>query len=171
MSIKIRSLLTFANWLCGSKGIRQANPLSFLDHRIRCGNSLIGVLDPGVMADGIPDDAFTPVTGDDKKVAAAYKKRNKLEKALGQERAGVKTDADRTQRRVCGAFWYWTRFSGRQTIGRQEKKAELFAKARGGVDWWHDWTAANLWTAAFFLPLTKLDDPIVPTQETYLAFY
>ena len=67
-------LCKLALWL---EGHWAGKPLSFLDHRIRCGNSLIGVLDPAVMADGIPDDAFTPVTGDDKKVAAAYKKRNK----------------------------------------------------------------------------------------------
>ena len=50
------------------------------------------------------------------------------------------------------------------------KKADLFAKARSGVDWWHDCTAANLWTASFFVPLTKLDDPLVPTQDTFLSY-
>ena len=66
------------------RDIGQAKPLSFLDHRIRCGNSLVGVLDPEVLAEGIPDEAFTAVTGDDKKVAAAFKKRNKLERTSKQ---------------------------------------------------------------------------------------
>ena len=49
-------LCKLALWL---EGHWAGKPLSFLDHRIRCGNSLIGVLDPAVMADGIPDDALT----------------------------------------------------------------------------------------------------------------
>src|ERR1700676_1389418 len=60
-------LCKLALWL---EGHWAGNPLIFLDHRIRCGNSLIGVLDPKVMEDGIPDDAFNAVTGDEKKVAA-----------------------------------------------------------------------------------------------------
>ncbi|PJF20696.1 MAG: restriction endonuclease, partial [Phototrophicales bacterium] len=41
-------------------------PLSFLDHRIQVGNSLLGTT-PKLMAEGIPDDAFKPIEGDDKK--------------------------------------------------------------------------------------------------------
>ena len=34
--------------------------LSFLDHRFQTGNSLLGAT-PGLMTDGIPDDAFKPI--------------------------------------------------------------------------------------------------------------
>lgn len=51
-------------------------PLTFLDHRIRCGDSLVGVLDLQVLRSGIPDEAFEPVAGDDKVLARALKKRN-----------------------------------------------------------------------------------------------
>ncbi len=54
-------------------------PLSFLDHHIRCGDSLVGVFDLTAMERGIPDDAFTAKPGDDKKLASAIKKRNKQE--------------------------------------------------------------------------------------------
>ena len=43
-------------------------PLNFLDHHIKCGNSLIGAT-PELIAQGVPDGAFDVVTGDDKKVA------------------------------------------------------------------------------------------------------
>ncbi len=55
-------------------------PLSFLDHRILCGNSLLGAT-PALIAKGIPDEAFNPIEGDDKTVASALKKRNKQERA------------------------------------------------------------------------------------------
>jgi hypothetical protein len=56
-------------------------PLTFLDHRIKCGDSLVGVLDLAVLEAGIPDEAFAPVGGDDRKLAAGLKKRNRQERS------------------------------------------------------------------------------------------
>ena len=53
-------------------------PLSFLDHRIVCGNSLLGTT-PKLLADGIPDAAFKPLTGDKKEHSRSLRKRNKDE--------------------------------------------------------------------------------------------
>lgn len=58
------------------EAIEPGKPLSFLDHHIQCGNSLLGAT-PALIARGIPDAAFKPITGDDKAVAAAHKKINK----------------------------------------------------------------------------------------------
>jgi hypothetical protein len=67
-------------WL---EALEPGKPLSFLDHHIRIGNSLLGTT-PEMVAKGIPDDAFKPVEGDDKKACAQLKKRNKGErKGLG----------------------------------------------------------------------------------------
>ena len=44
-------------------------PLTFLDHRIRCGDSLVGVFDLHSLKAGIPDKAFEPIAGDDKAAA------------------------------------------------------------------------------------------------------
>lgn len=60
-------------------------PLSFVDHHLRVGDALLGVLDPKVLEDGIPDEAYTALSGDDKAVAAALKKQNKED--LGSWRA------------------------------------------------------------------------------------
>lgn len=54
-------------------------PLSFLDAHIKCGNSLLGTT-AALMAEGIPDDAFKALEGDDKEVAKALRKQNKLER-------------------------------------------------------------------------------------------
>jgi hypothetical protein len=66
-------------------------PLSFLDHRICCGDSLVGVLDLDVLKAGVPDAAFKPLTGDDKAVCAELRKRNKREREapLGIEEAAL----------------------------------------------------------------------------------
>ncbi len=54
-------------------------PLSFIDHHLRVGDALLGVLDPKVLEDGIPDEAYTALSGDDKTVASALKKQNKAD--------------------------------------------------------------------------------------------
>jgi hypothetical protein len=70
-------LCKVALWM---EGHAKGKPLTFLDHRIRCGDSLIGVLDLKVLEQGIPDEAFDPVTGDDKQVARSLKKQNRSER-------------------------------------------------------------------------------------------
>jgi hypothetical protein len=54
-------------------------PLSFVDHHLRVGDALLGVLDPKVLENGIPDEAYTALSGDDKEVAAALKRQNKAD--------------------------------------------------------------------------------------------
>ena len=54
-------------------------PLSFVDHHLRVGDALLGVLDPNVLEHGIPDEAYTALSGDDKTVASALKKQNKAD--------------------------------------------------------------------------------------------
>lgn len=61
------------------EAMEPGKPLSFLDHHIQCGNSLLGAT-PGLMARGIPDEAFEPIEGDDKKVCSGLKKRNRQER-------------------------------------------------------------------------------------------
>jgi len=67
-------------WL---EALEPGKPLSFLDHHIRVGNSLLGAT-PELIAAGVPDDAFTAIESDDKKACAVLKKRNKADrKGLG----------------------------------------------------------------------------------------
>jgi hypothetical protein len=54
-------------------------PLNFLDHHIKCGNALIGAT-PDLLEAGVPDEAFEPVTGDDKTVARSLKQRNRKDR-------------------------------------------------------------------------------------------
>ena len=67
--------------------LEPGKPLSFLDANIQCGNSLIGAT-PALLAGGIPDEAFTPIEGDDKAYCSEFKKRNKEERE-GQQRCST----------------------------------------------------------------------------------
>ena len=57
--------------------VEPGKPLTFLDAHILHGDSLVGVLDAEIMANGIPAEAYKPLTGDDKAVCSEFKKRNR----------------------------------------------------------------------------------------------
>ena len=61
------------------EALEPGKPLSYLDQNIRVGNSLLGVT-PALLAEGLPDAAFTPIEGDDRKVSSALKKQNAAER-------------------------------------------------------------------------------------------
>ena len=71
-------LCKVALWM---EAMEPGKPLSFLDHHIQCGNSLLGTT-PSLLAKGIPDDAFTAIEGDVKARVASLKKQNKSERPL-----------------------------------------------------------------------------------------
>lgn len=124
--------------------------LTFLEHRIRCGDSLAGVRDLNVLRQGIPDEAFTPVGGDEKTFANEVKKPNRskrrdltsgqlrlpfdlvaLVSALGQEEAALDQIPDDSPELIRHKKQRYDRFL-------LEPKGEKLAQA------------CDLWTAAFF---------------------
>ncbi|MEV5239857.1 DNA methyltransferase [Streptomyces cinnamoneus] len=60
------------------EALEPGKALGFLDAHIKHGNGLIGAT-PALLRGGIPDEAFKPVEGDDKTVAAKWLKRNREE--------------------------------------------------------------------------------------------
>lgn len=71
-------------WL---EALDPGKPLSFLDHRIQSGNSLLGAT-PALLDQGIPDAAFNPIEGDLKEVCAKWRKVNKSERASWAKKQG-----------------------------------------------------------------------------------
>jgi hypothetical protein len=63
-------------WL---EALDPGRPLSFLDQRIQCGNSLLGAT-PALLRRGIPDDAFNPIEGDDPEQCRFLKRSNHRER-------------------------------------------------------------------------------------------
>ena len=80
-------LARFTLWL---EGYEPGRSLTFIDNHVKCGNSLLGILHPDQMMDGIPDKAFDVLSGDDKGICSALKKQNKgglkqIEKRRGKQ--------------------------------------------------------------------------------------
>jgi hypothetical protein len=63
-------------WL---EALEPGKPLSFLEHHIQCGNSLLGAT-PDLLDGGIPDAAFEPRVGDDKARSRIFMRMNRAER-------------------------------------------------------------------------------------------
>lgn len=152
-------LCKVALWL---EGHTKSKPLTFLDHRIRCGDSLVGVFDLSVLQDGIPDDAFTAVTGDDKAIARELKKQNKKERENRSLTSFDITISDLTNSRQ-----QLNTIADDKPEDIQKKKEIFSAFQKEGTPWCRDKTACDLWTAAFFVGLTKeqVQNRHIPTTE------
>ena len=77
-------LCKVALWM---EALEPGKPLSFLDHHIQCGNSLLGAT-PALLAKGIPDEAFQPIEGDVKARCTELKKQNKRERSEYEQGQG-----------------------------------------------------------------------------------
>lgn len=129
--------------------VEPGRPLSFLDSRIRQGDSLIGVFDYKMLAEGVPDEAYKALTGDDKTVASELRKLNK------KQREGV-TDQYRlgfagAPKELAAAFAEVMAMP-EETLDDVAAKARADAEARKGGGWWRGKSACALYVSAFFMP-------------------
>jgi hypothetical protein len=158
-------LCKVALWI---EGFCKGLPLNFLDHRIKCGNSLVGVLDISCLDEGIPDDAFKAVTGDDKKLSTLFKTRNKKERKdleTGQIPLNfVDLETGRSE-----YIEKWREFAEiPETTPKEIKQKQSQYQqnhSENNQGWWRDYSACNLWTAAFFMGLTEQNLQLLPTTE------
>lgn len=140
-------LCRVALWLESHTGDK---PLTFLDHRIRCGDSLVGVFDLEGLKDGIPDKAFEPLEGDDRATARALTRRNREERT-GQMGLFAWNPSD-----TLAAFTHQRRLLDTIADDTPEairRKRQLFEQSQADRALLRQKEACDLWSAAFFQPL------------------
>ena len=164
-------LCKVALWM---EAIDPGKPLGFLDAHIQCGDSLVGVFDPKVLEEGIPDEAYKQLTGDDKTVCSSLKKDNAAARKTISRRG--------SNRGIQGSL----DLSGTKPRSRNQEAlealeampeatlAESAAKQAAYANWLEQSSqdpealAADLFTAAFFLAKTCGSRAMVPTTEHLL---
>ncbi len=159
-------LCKVALWI---EGHHNGLPLTFLDHRIKCGNSLVGIDSLDRIASGIPSEAFTPVHGDDKAVARNIKRINDRER---NNRAQIPLELNKRFENDLTRFAEHTKAINDFTDSDVEQvnfKENLYRESRSQGSWISDRLAANIWTGAFFYPLTDASDKFIPTDEVLKA--
>ena len=133
--------------------IEPGKPLSFLDAHIRCGDSLLGVFDLAVLRDGIPDEAYKPLDGDDREVANHYKAKNRREVA---ERDRVEGGFGFSRQKDLARDLAALADMPEETVEQiAEKRSRFEELTRQGAAAWTLDRACDLWTSAFFARKVK----------------
>ena len=150
-----------ALWL---EGYESGKPLEFLSHHIKCGNSLVGVYDLNVLNNGIPDAAYTALSGDEKEECSQLVKTNKESRKSKFQGDLFSKDLATSSGELASIMW---RISGtaNDTIEDQEKKRELYEALHQNKDYLKNKIACDLYTAAFFATKTQENHAKVPLSE------
>ncbi|MEP0547501.1 MAG: N-6 DNA methylase [Rhodothermales bacterium] len=148
-------------WL---ESLEPGKPLSFLDHHLQVGNGLLGAT-PAALREGIPDEAFKPITGDVKAYANEYKAQNRTfrkkrqhdlfaAEAMPWERLGnmpqVIAELDALPN---------------DSVEAVQDKAKRYAAAVHSQAYEHARLLADAWCAAFVWPKWPSDDLAYPIHE------
>lgn len=125
-------------------------PLTFLDSHIQCGNALLGAT-PELLAKGIPDAAWEPIEGDDKKIASMLRRRNKEEQNASQLTLGLRYQGDGEARQVGSEV---ARLDAEpdadaRTLAAKEDHWQCILKS---APYQHQKFVADAWCAAFVWP-------------------
>ncbi|MFC3727162.1 N-6 DNA methylase [Neoaquamicrobium sediminum] len=138
-------LAKVAMWI---EAVEPGKPLTFLDSHIRCGDSLVGVFDLSVLKDGIPDDAYKPLNGDDREVVNHYKAKNRREQA---ERDRIESGFGFNRQRDLARDLVALADMPEDTLDQIAQKRSRFDELMShGAAAWTVERACDLWTSAFF---------------------
>jgi hypothetical protein len=140
-------------------------PLNFLDHHLRCGDALLGVLDPKILEDGIPEKAFDPLSGDSKEVSKRLKAENRaaLKSLQKLKSADLFMQADLQQAAET------LEALPDDTLTDIEQKRSLWLSQSKQV---HQTLAARLadtFVAAFLMPKTENHESAIPLTGYFWA--
>ncbi|GJE19460.1 N-6 DNA methylase [Methylobacterium marchantiae] len=140
-------LAKVAMWI---EAVEPGKPLTFLDSHIRCGDSLVGVFDLAVLGEGIPDDAYKLLNGDDREVVNHYKAKNRREEAeRGRIENGFGFNRQKDLARDLAALADMPEETVDQIAEKQSRFEALMS--RGAAAWTVE-RACDLWTSTFFAP-------------------
>lgn len=156
-------LAKFSLWITASL---PDMPLTFLDHKLKCGNSLIGAT-PALIEKGIPEEAYFTIGKDDKETAKWL--RDKVKQELAEIKKGgfqgslnMKITLVDTEEDV---MEYLRNVNSQQTPEEVELAEQEYYEVQEHLQESIDWQLADAWTAAFFIVKSDLAKNY-PTNET-----
>ena len=151
------------------EALEPGKPLSFLEHHIQVGNSLLGST-PALLKLGIPEAAFEPIEGDDKAVCRDYRKQNRDErnrqttmfdlfsKSETIRLANIAPAMARIETMSDGSIEAW---HAKDEAYREFKKSQPYEFAK---------LLADAWCASFVIPKVRVPDlqpRVTLTESTF----
>jgi hypothetical protein len=145
-------------------------PLSFLDHHIKCGNAIVGyVRREDIGERGVPDEAFVTMPGDDKEVAALLRQRNKAERT-GQKALRFDPEAERQLDEALEG-WKGLDVLPEHTPEQVEEKRKRFEVLSNSAEavWMEQLAAIPI--SQFYLPKVKDRPGMHVTEEEFRRYW
>lgn len=140
------------------EALEPGKPLTFLESHIQPGNALIGVFDPTVLENGIPQEAFDAIEGDDKELLKGLRKRNK-----------AMADTLAVDLRINASQLAAVEELPEESLEEITEKRQQWEAAQESPEARRARLLQDLWTAAFFIPKTESHKARIVTNEALMA--
>jgi hypothetical protein len=150
-------------------------PLNFLDHHIKCGDAIVGLAHRSELENGIADEAFKTLPGDDKEVAKNFRDQNVRErkvsatKSLDYQLEFEKTTASS----VSEAMAEYKSFNSllETTPEEIERKARAYDRFINGKGYSFLKAMADTQVAQFFIPKTEANKVYLLTDAEFRMIF
>lgn len=138
-------LTKVALWI---EALEPGRPLAFFDAQIRCGDSLIGVFDRSMLREGLPDEAYKPLTGDDKELSRRYARLNKEQRE--RAKGAPQLFKNWSPPAILAERDHKLKAMAQDDLASVEAKALDFEAIRASTAWQNLKTASDLYVSANF---------------------
>jgi hypothetical protein len=161
-------LCKIALWL---EAYNPGEPLNFLDHHIKCGDAIVGLAHRSELENGIANEAFKPLPGDDAAIAKTWRDKNVKERKEREAKAlQLKVEFEKnTENSVQEAMAEYKTFSQlpETTPEEIERKAKAYKKFIDGKGFTFLKAMADTQVAQFFIPKTEANKDYLMTDADF----
>lgn len=146
-------------------------PLGFLDHHIKCGNAIVGFVSREEVDNGVPDEAFARMPGDDADFVKAVRNKNKAERRDRKQRSLNFTDERRGEiDKVLEKWRAITAMPERTPAEIEAKKAAFERFSTSGAAYTLE-QLASMPIAQFFIPKTPENSTKLMTDGEFRDYW
>jgi hypothetical protein len=145
-------------------------PLNFLDHHIKCGDAIVGLAHKEELKNGIADEAFKKMPGDDKTIRAKLAKNNKQErKSADNVKQYYEVRLKESVDHLSKVFDHFDKLP-EATVEEIENKRKAYQEMLSGQSWWRLKNLADIQVAQFFIPKNEANEDKIITDGEYQDF-
>ena len=157
-------LCKIAFWL---EAHNPGEPLSFLDHHIKCGDSIVGLVKKDELENGIAEAAFKTLPGDDKITAKAYRDKNIKERKAVNQTTLVFSEEVISEIKTLAEKYNWLKNLPENNPQEVAAKEKEYKNIESSVEHQRLKQIADLQIAQFFIPKTEGTNKYLMTDEEY----
>jgi hypothetical protein len=149
-------------WL---EALEPGKPLSFLDHHIKVGNSVLGAT-PAQIAGSIPDEVFTALEGDDKAFVSSLRRTNRDARENSNLLLFTGEIVWQAFARVQDGVVHIEQI-GDDTVDEIRRKQQAYEALLVGLDYRNQKLVADAFCAAFTVVKTRDAGPVITQEEFF----